>query len=658
VVRRERSGKDGGQAVSVEAGSGYTGLYLDIDLSSGTVREFDVPDEWYRDLVGGKGIGSRILLEHTATGVDPLSPENLLIINTGPFTGSGSPCSSRFNVSTKSPLTLGVASSSCGGSFGHHLKRAGVDGLVIKGRAKHPVRLHISGGSATISDASDIWGLDTEETQERLGGGACAVIGPAGENLVRFAAIMSGERAAGRCGVGAVMGSKNLKGITAEGNIRFDPSDPERFKSLVKGLSRMLRDHPITGRDGALPRLGTGMLLSMTNATNTLPTRNFSRGSFDGADRVNGEAMAQTILEGNSGCLSCPIRCARVVRHDGGLAKGPEYETMALFGPNLEVDDLDAIVGWNRTCDLMGIDTISAAGTIGFAMELSENGMIETGLRFGSAENVTSTLEDIATRRGIGGELAEGTWRLALKYGGEDYAIHCRGQELAAYEPRGAIGHGLGYALSNRGACHINGGGLVYLEALTSLTINPLSDRSKPELAALAQCFSDAWATLGLCMFPLFGLLPAGDSAISPHGRSAALMSRLILASGPAIRLLLRRPRLLNSVPVPFSVFPYLELLDALTGFGIRMGDLLEVGMRVNNNERLFNVREGRGGSADALPGRLTRTSQTDGHGTKIPLDRMLSRAYRVRGWDDDGTPTDRTLDRLGIPIRLEVPFH
>lgn len=632
-----------------EIPGGYTGLYLEIDLTEGTTRRYPVPDEWYRTLVGGKGFGSRIVTDTTEAGVDPLEPGNTLVINTGPFTGSGAPCSSRFNVSTKSPLTGGIASSSCGGSFGHHLKRAGFDGLVILGRSPKPVRLHLENGKAEIADASGLWGLDTEQVQEKLPGDAAAVIGPAGENGVFFASIIHGDRAAGRCGVGAVMGSKNLKALTVTGGKKISGTDPARFKKGTRRLLDKLVKHPVTGKGGTLQRLGTGMLLSITNTTGTLPTRNFSRGSFDGADLVCGEAVADGILKGRSGCLSCPIRCGRVVRHRGGLAKGAEYETMALFGPNLEVSDLDAIVEWNRICDLEGMDTISAAVTIGFAMELSERGLLDSPLRFGSTSHVSETLRDIGRRRGLGKDLSLGTWRLSEKYGGDEFAAHSRGMELAAYEPRGAVGHGLGYALSNRGACHINGGGLVYLEAITSLTVDPLSTRAKPELVAIAQAMGDAWATLGLCMFLMFELLPAGKSALSPHGSIARLMSKLTLASGPVLRLVLKHPRLLNAVPIPFDMFPYIELLNALTGFNFRLGDFLELGLRVNNLERMFNVREGRGGNADTLPARLTSTQQTSDPDSLVPLDDLLEKSYRVRGWNNRGRPTEKTLGRLGI---------
>jgi len=632
-----------------EIPGGCAGLYLEINLTEETTRRYRIPDDWYRKLMGGKGFGSRIVTDTTGAGVDPLGPGNTLVINTGPFTGSGAPCSSRFNVSTKSPLTGGIASSSCGGSFGHHLKRAGFDGLVIRGISRKPVRIHLENGKAEIADASDLWGLDTEQVQEKLPGDAAAVIGPAGENGVLFASIIHGERAAGRCGVGAVMGSKNLKALTVTGGKKIDAADPERLKKGTRRLLENLGKHPVTGKDGSLQLLGTGMLLSITNATGTLPTRNFSRGSFENADLVSGEAVADSILEGRSGCLSCPIRCGRVVRHRGGLAKGAEYETMALFGPNLEVSDLDAIVEWNRICDLQGMDTISAAVTVGLAMELAERGLLDTPLRFGSTEYVSETLSDISRRRGLGKDLSLGTWRLSEKYGGKEFAAHSRGMELAAYEPRGAVGHGLGYALSNRGACHINGGGLVYLEAITSLTLDPLAVRAKPELVAIAQAMGDAWATLGLCMFLMFELIPAGESSLSPHGSIARLMSKLTLASGPLLRLVLKHPRMLNAVPVPFDMLPYIELLNALTGFNYRLGDFLELGLRVNNLERQFNVREGRGASGDTLPARLTSTPQTSDPDSLVPLDDLLPKSYKVRGWDSRGRPTGKTLDRLGI---------
>ncbi|NLJ78769.1 MAG: aldehyde:ferredoxin oxidoreductase, partial [Tissierellia bacterium] len=342
-------------------------VYLNIDLNTGKSEEYIVSEEYFRKYLGGKALACRLLLDMTEAGIDPLSPEAMIIVNTGPLNNTGAPSSSRFNLSFKNVLTGGIASSNCGGRFGVMLKRAGYDGLILTGRADKPSIIEIIDGSVSIKDGKQLWGLNTEETQKnfpkRYGK---LVIGPAGESLVKYASAVSGERVAGRCGAGAVLGSKNIKAIVAYGIKRVEIFDRGKFQNHIKQWAQFLRNHPMTGE--ALPKYGTAGLVNKANATFSLPTRNFQTGHHSRADDVSGETLMETRLIRNSGCISCPIRCERRVEHGDQEIKGPEYETLGFFGPNIDSADLDAIINLNYICDLLGMDTISSASSIAFAM--------------------------------------------------------------------------------------------------------------------------------------------------------------------------------------------------------------------------------------------------------------------------------------------------
>lgn len=626
---------------------GYTGRFLNIDLSTGTIKDFEVSDRLRERYLGGKGLAVRILYDVTPPGVGPLGTENVLIVNTGPLTGSGAPCSSRFNVTTKSPLTGAILSSNCGGNFGIHLKRAGFDGIVLRGRAPSPTWIHLSDGRAELRDASELRGLDTEETQEKLPAKAGKlVIGPAGENGVLFANIISQERAAGRGGAGAVMGSKNVKAITASGSNKVKPARPEAFGKDVKKWIEILREHPSTGE--MLPSFGTGVFINLCNATNTLPTHNFKRGSFEEADAVSGETLAATRLSRNFGCVSCVIKCGRRVEVGGRDVKGPEYETLGLLGPNLEVSDLDSIIEWNYTADLMGLDTITLGNVLGFAMELAEKGMWDSGLRFAGTEGITDVIKDIAYRRGIGDDLADGVMRLSQRYGGGEFAMHAKGLELASYEPRGAVGHGLGYAVSNRGGCHIGGGYMIYVEAIGPLIMNPLTTRAKPQLTALMQTLLDSISDSGSCQFTAFTAIPRQALGLKPHGGLYRFLAKSMEFLGPGIRLMLRYPGLLSFVP-PMELMQHPRAIADLTGMKMTLGKYVSIGQRTYLIERMFNFREGFTGADDSLPARSTREPQNEDDKRRVPLDEMLPDYYRVRGLDSGGVPRPRTLERLKV---------
>jgi aldehyde:ferredoxin oxidoreductase len=629
---------------------GYMGRFLDIDLSSGEVKDYEVSDELRELYLGSKGLATRILYDATPKGVDPLGPDNVLIANTGPLVGSGAPCTSRFNISTKSPLTGAVLSCNCGGNFGMFLKRAGFDGVIVRGKADKPTWIHIEEDKVELKDAAELWGLNTEETQEKLPKGTGKmVIGPAGENLVLYACIISQERAAGRGGAGAVMGSKNLKAITAKGRNKVPVAYPEKFQSDVKHWIKILQAHPSTGE--MMPKYGTAAFVNRCNATNTMPTHNFARGSFEGADAVGGETLADTMLTKNFGCASCVIKCGRRVMVGEHDVKGPEYETLGLFGPNIENADLGLICKWNYEADLLGMDTISLGNTLGFAMEMTEKGMLESGLEFGKTDNISRTIEDIAYRRGIGDDLADGVRRMSDKYGGKDFAMHAKGMELAAYEPRGAVGHGLGYAVANRGGCHIGGGYMIYFEANGPLTMDPLTTHAKPHLAALMQILLDSLSDSGSCQFTAFTAIPKQALGLKPSSFLYRIAAKAMEAFGPSISLLLKYPQVLAFTP-PMELLQHPKAIKDLTGMNMTFAKYVEIGQRTYLIERLFNIREGITGEQDTLPKRALEEPQNPSDSqTVVPLSKMLPVYYKLRGLDSHGAPTPGTLAKLGVRV-------
>jgi aldehyde:ferredoxin oxidoreductase len=353
----------------------YAGTVLRIDLGSREVSEYPWTDDDRRKYLGGKVMAARILYDALADGTDPLGPENVMVIATGPLNGTGAPSTARFDVSALSPLTGTLGTSNSGGSFGTYLKKAGVDALVLTGRASEPVWLEVAEDGVRFHDAGEVWGMRTSAAQTALREAISAkcgtiVAGPAGENLVPYAALVSDERVAGRTGMGAVFGSKNLKGIAAHGERTAQPSSADAFGTHIKKWTASLKAHPIAG--DRLPKYGTAGFLGKMNELGILGTRNFQAGSFEGADALSGETLAETRLVSQTGCLSCPIRCGRVVEIDGQRVKGPELETLVLLGSNLGVSDLGRIIEWNRELDELGLDTMTTGVTLSLAMELAD----------------------------------------------------------------------------------------------------------------------------------------------------------------------------------------------------------------------------------------------------------------------------------------------
>ena len=624
---------------------GYTGKILKIDLTSGKTSDYPFSDEERRLYIGGKIMAAKILYDNIEKGTDPLGEDNMLVITTGPFTGAAVPSSSRFNISTLSPLTGFIASSNCGGNFGLNLKKAGYDALIITGKAKDKVWIEIVNEEVSIHKADDLWGKLTGETQALLGGKTGKiVIGPAGENLVKYAAIFSEDRAAGRAGVGAVMGSKNLKAVVASGDNTLELFDREKTKELNKGWIKGMKDNPLTGKQ--LPKLGTAGLISGMNAHKILATKNFKKGQYEDFEKISGELLAEKYLIKNKGCVTCPIQCGRVVEVNGKAVKGPELETLGLLGANIENNDIELIFEWNYELDELGLDTISAAGTIAFAMELQEKGLWNSGIEFGKTDNLSKVFKDIAYRRGIGDLLAEGSKKLSEKFGGSEFAIHSKGLELPAYEPRNAVGQGLGYAVSNRGGCHLNGGYLVVLEGL-GINLNAHTPEAKPEYAILFQNLMEAVSACGSCLFTTYQAIP--EFMVSkPNNFMTITLNKLATKIGPIVGLIDKAPAWLIKINMPF--IPHPKVLSAITGMNIKFGDFKEIGDRGYNLERLFNIKMGLTEQNDSLPKRLTdELMDSKDLTTKVPLEQMKKQYYKVRGWDESGIPTNKKLKQLGI---------
>lgn len=626
-------------------------IYARVDLGTGQTDTLHITDEYFRKYIGGKTLAARLLLDYTEPGLDPLCPEAMLIVNTGPLNGTGAPSSSRFNLSFKNVLTGGIASSNCGGTFGVMLKRAGFDGLILTGRAQAPSVLEVIDGEVRLRDAGELWGLDMEETQEKLPPHyGKLVIGPAGESLVRFASAGSGERMAGRCGCGAVLGSKNLKAIVAYGTKRPELHDREGFRKFTRKWISFIRNHPMTGE--ALPRYGSAGLVNKANATHALPTKNFKYGHFAEADAVSGETLAETRLVRNGNCMSCPIRCERRVQLAGKEVKGPEYETLGFFGPNILSSDLDEVLKLNYVCDILGMDTISAAATIAFAMELKEQGKADFGVEFGKTDNLSDILHKIARRDGIYGELANGSKWLSEKYGGKEYAIHSKGLELASYEPRRSVGMGLGYATSNRGGCHLNGGYLALLESVGVLTMDAQTPNGKAEFTVFLQDALEAVSSAGFCLFSAQTFVPAVLFRLGSAHWITRAVGGVMPHVGWAIRLMLRGAKALRFNAL--VLLPHAEALRLATGFKMYTGQFILLGERGYNLERLYSIREGLTAESDSLPARLTQEPQQAGNPkTVVPLDKMLPRYYKTRGWTQDGVPTAKQLQRLEIGERM-----
>lgn len=632
---------------------GYMGKVLEINLSDGKISEYPWSDKQRKLFLGGKAMASKIMYDRFDGSEKPLSEENIIVISTGPLTGSFAPSSNRFNISSLSPLTGITASSNCGGNFGFYLKKAGFDALIISGKADRLSWLLIENNEIHFLDAGEFEGMLVSDTQkllqkktdEFLGkkvrcGMVC--IGPSGENLVKYSAVISGERAAGRCGLGAVFGSKNLKGAVVTGTHEISIYNKEKTMKHHKKWTAYLKNHPLTG--GMLPRQGTAGILRPLQESRTLATRNFGRGQYWAFENVTGDALERENII-NFGCLTCPIRCSRTVMVDGKKVKGPELEAIGLLGPNILVNDLKVICELSYELDELGMDAISAAGTLAWAMEANEKGLWDNGLRFGDPSNLKQTILDTAYRRGIGNDLAEGSRWLSEKYGGKEFAIHSKGLELAAYEPRQAVGQGLGYAVANRGGCHLNGGYLILLEGI-GLRVDGESTHAKADLCMFLQDVMETTSSSGHCLFTLFGFLPS-FLLNKPKGIIATAVNKIVPYLGWAIRFLNYFPEIaFFKIPL----LPHLYEIEYVTGMKMSLGKFKRIGERSYNVERAVNAKFGVSAEMDKLPKRLVEDLQDPARpNSRVPLEKLKKIYYHARGWNKNGLPGKFKLRLLGI---------
>ena len=606
-------------------------------------------------------MAAKILGDHLTGKEKAFSEENLLVVTTGPMTGSGAPSSSRFNISTLSPQTGYITSSNCGGHFGYYLKKAGLDALILTGRCETPSWIEINNGNVIFHDAQDIWGMKTGETQQALDGkmrlkngrvrkNGKICIGPAGENLVLYSCIVSNERVSGRGGTGAVMGWMRLKAVCASGNKEVPVYDREKMVRHTQKWFRYLRKHPLTGSQ--LPKLGTAGLVSAMQMKHILSTKNYTYGQYDEFEKVSGEELAEKYNIVNKGCLTCPIRCARTVEVNGQQVKGPELETLVLLGGGILNNDLESILKWNYELDELGMDTISCANTISYAMEANEKGLWDNGLKFSETGELSKIFEDIAYRRGIGDELALGSKRLSEKYGGKEFAVHAKGMELAAYEPRKAVGLGLGYATSNRGGCHLNGGYLVILEGL-GLSMNQTTYHSKADLTMLFQDLMEMISASGQCLFTSYAFFPM-PLMNHPNAWYTKLVNKVLPFTGPVVRIINKFPEI---ACFHLPVFHHTKGFEYTTGMKMTFGRYIRCGERGFNLEREVNRRFGVNANKDALPRRLTETLQDPKDpDSKVPLEKLKKVYYHARGWNRDGLPAKPILEKLKIADQAEGP--
>ena len=609
---------------------GWCGKILRVDLTGGAIKETPLDFQTAKDFIGGRGLGTKILLDQMDPACDPLGEQNVLAMATGPLTGTAAPTGARYMVVTKSPLTGAITCSNSGGFFPAELKKAGYDAIVFTGKSPEPAYLWIDNGRAELRSATAIWGMDTHRTQASLKAetdpkAKVACIGPAGERGVLFASVMNDkDRAAGRSGVGAVMGAKNLKAVAVKGDSPVPLHDPDAFKAGVKKAQKRFKDG-LAGKPFGLNLYGTAQTIAGTQTVGALPTRNAQEGTFANWEAINGQTLAKTYLVKPRACFSCPIGCGRVTKVDEpgfeGEGEGPEYETIYAMGSMCGIDHLAAITKANYICNEEGMDTISTGATIACAMEMAEKGFLSESdvgigrpLRFGDAEALVELTRMIAEKRGIGALLAEGSRRFAEQMGHPELAMTAKSQEFAGYEPRGEQGMGLAYATSPIGASHMRGDP-AYIEILgVPMLIDPLTWEDKPQLVMDWQdvfCVIDA---AGVCVF--FSV------------RNYTTPTRDIRPEGIA------------------------ELLNAATGADYTVDELVRAGERIFNAERIFLVRAGFTRKEDTLPIRMLKEPMPDGpaKGMVCHLEEMLDAYYPIRGWDANGIPTPEKLKELGLP--------
>jgi aldehyde:ferredoxin oxidoreductase len=603
---------------------GLTGSMLRVDLTQGEVKRVPTPRDLFARFLGARGVGAYVLFHELAPHTDPLGSENKLIFLTGPLVGTMAPGANKITVSFRSPLSETYSFSLCGGHLAPEFKFAGFDGVVVEGRSDKPVYLWIDNGKAALRDAEHLWSRKTHDTEdalrEELGDPEIRVasIGPAGEKLVRYACIQSDyHREFGRGGSGAVMGAKRLKAIAVRGTGSVEVADAAALGRIAEKVYAELAEHP---KARLRRRFGTPEMVEWTNEHGFWATRNFATGHFEGADRLTGPELKEKIFIGDNSCYACPVACGKVAAvtrgpFAGKAIEGPEFETVGLLGANCGVSDPEAIVAATAICDAYGFDTMSAGAAISFAMEAYEQGIIrpeDTGgleLRFGSGDALIAITQQIADRAGLGDVLAEGAKRAAERFGVPDLAMHVKGQELATYEPRGVVGMGLSYAISPKGGHHM--------------------------------------------IAPTMGLELAGDPQrrLIPDGKARMVKdTQLVMAVVDSLAMC-------SSMRFVLGLESMLDLHRAVTGLDLDEEEALRIADRVNNLERLFNLREGLSRKDDTLPKRLLEQAMPSGpsQGNTVPLDRMLDEYYELMGWDSDGVPARERMQELGLEKEWEA---
>ncbi|WP_035276977.1 aldehyde ferredoxin oxidoreductase family protein [Desulforegula conservatrix] len=612
---------------------GTSNRVLEVDLTSRKYSVYNVKEDERRLYLGAKGLGLKLLFDRMQPGADPLGSDNMLAVMPGVLLGTGGPCSGRFHAVSKSPLTGLFSSSSCGGPFGMQLKTAGWDGLILKGKSETPVWLEIDSDGITFHDASELWGLDTEETQKKLSAKKAGVmaIGPAGENLVKYANIASGHRFLGRGGLGAVMGSKNVKAVVANGGkFQIQPVNSKKFEKAKKRGTKYINQNEMSSF--FLRKYGTNANVNLNNSAGILPVNNFSNGRDDRAYKLSGEVISEAHNTQYHTCKPCTILCGHKGDFGGKKRAVPEFETTALMGSNIGIFDPEIIAEWNDICGKMGMDTISAGGTMAWAMEAAEKGIFDAGLRFGEKAGIAEMLHDIGYARDKGQELGLGSRALSEKYGGKDFAIHVKGLEMAAYDPRGSFGQGLAYAVANRGACHLSAY-LVALEVFFGL-LSPKSIRAKAEFVKFFESLTNGINSLQTCQFTMYSYtLEPPLSRFTPDTTLGILMQNI-----PQLAIAL----------MDFSLYP--QLWSSVTGIKMSSAEFLKAGDRIQVLERYMNTREGVTRKDDTLPPRMLKEGRPcDPDKLVVPLEKLLDRYYRLRGYDSNGIPKDETLRNFGI---------
>ncbi|HUU07640.1 MAG TPA: aldehyde ferredoxin oxidoreductase family protein [Thermoplasmata archaeon] len=595
---------------------------LRVDLTSGKFADQVIPKDDLLKYMGGRGLAAKVLYQENKTGIDGFDPENRLIFMTGPYTGTYGSFTGFYNVTTKSPLTGAILSAHSGGHWGPMLRRTGYDGIVLFGRAPKPVYLLLTDDGAELRTAADLWGKDVFETidalEERHQKAKAAVIGPAGERRARIAAIMNDHhRAAGRGGAGAVMGSKNLKAVVVHGTKEVPQTDPARLKESFKEATKTVKE-----KSAAFAKYGTSMVVGITGKAGVIPTKNLHTGYFPDFEKIGGDALINGHFVKNMACARCPLHCGNATKAEKDYqveTEGPEYETLAMFGANLENSNLESIIMANDLCNRYGIDTISCADTIACAVDMFDKNIIsekETGgikLSWGDHKTMVRLVEMTGKGEGFGAAIGEGSKRLAAAHGpeAEKCSMNVKGMEFPGYDPRGIQGMSLAFATSTRGACHLRA--TMYVPELFQGTADRFTVKGKAQpLKDLQELFT-VLDCMVLCKF-------------GARNAFANSWDNMVM------------------------------LVNAATGHGYTVDGLKQVGERVWTLERMFNLREGLAKKDDTLPERLFTVPIHDGPSKGAVVNRAdfeseLEAYYAVWGWSPEGIPTPETIERLGLGL-------